>query len=153
MEGAECLRAFIRRRVDNATDADEVFQDLSLLVLRQRDRSSPIEHFPAWCYTLARRVLARHFRNKSRRERLLNLVELEMSAELGYGSDPERAASAREIVKLLRERLSPDAHQLLLERYVLGESAEEIASRLAQSPTAVRMRLMRLRSAVKTKHA
>ena len=75
------------------------------------------------------------------------------STEDRQGLDPERAASAREIVKLLGDQLSADARELLLQRYVLEESTEEIASRLAQSPTAVRMRLMRLRSAVKTRRS
>lgn len=154
LESAECLRAYIRRRVDDATDADEVFQDLSLLVLRHSERSSEIEHFPAWCYALARRVLSRHFRSKSRRAKLVNRMEREVaSTEDSQGLDPERAASAREIVKLLGDQLSADARELLLQRYVLEESTEEIASRLAQSPTAVRMRLMRLRSAVKTRRS
>ena len=58
---------------------------------------------------------------------------------------------ARELLRLLGKRLDPKAQELLSQRYLLGESTEEIAIRLEQSPTAVRMRLMRLRTMARRK--
>ena len=149
---AKSLQAYIRRRVDDPTEAEEVFQDLSLIVLRHRSGPKDIERFNAWCHSLARHVLAHHFRTKRRRANLLTRVELEGSAfETSHRVDPERAASARELLRLLGKRLDPKARELLSQRYLLGESTEEIALRLEQSPTAVRMRLMRLRTMAKRK--
>jgi RNA polymerase sigma-70 factor (ECF subfamily) len=149
---AKSLRAYIRRRVDDPTEAEEVFQDLSLIVLRHRSGPKDVERFSAWCHALARHVLAHHFRTKRRRANLLSRVELESAGfETSHRVDPERAASARELLRILGTRLDSQAQELLSQRYVLGESTEEIAMRLAQSPTAVRMRLMRLRSMAKRK--
>jgi RNA polymerase sigma-70 factor, ECF subfamily len=146
------LRAYIRRRVSDPMEAEETFQDLSLVVLRHRTGPRDIESFGAWCYSLARNVLAHHFRNKRRRASLLSRVELEsLVFETSHRIDPERTASARQILEILSSRLGLEARDLLSQRYLLGESTEEIALRLEQSPTAVRMRLMRLRSIVKRK--
>jgi RNA polymerase sigma factor (sigma-70 family) len=152
MGNAKSLRAYIRRRVCDATEAEEVFQELSLIVLRDRSDSENIEQFAAWYRALARNVLAHHFRSERRRAELLNRVELETaSSNLIHGIDPERSASAREILRTLDSRLEPRARELLLQRYLLGESTGEIALRLEESPAAVRVRLMRLRSLVRRK--
>jgi RNA polymerase sigma factor (sigma-70 family) len=152
LDRAKSLRAYIRRRVDDLTEAEEVFQDLSLIVLRHRSGPKDMERFNAWCHALARHVLAHHFRTKRRRANLLSRVELESAGfETSHRVDPERAASARELLRILGKRLDPKAQELLSQRYLLGESTEEIALRLEQSPTAVRMRLMRLRTMAKRK--
>ncbi|HWZ92351.1 MAG TPA: sigma-70 family RNA polymerase sigma factor [Polyangiaceae bacterium] len=152
LDRAKSLYAYIRRRVDDQTDAEEVFQDLSLLVLRHRSGPKDVERFNAWCHCLARHVLAHHSRAKRRRANLLSRVELESAGFVTcHRLDPERAASARELLRILGKRLDPQARELLSQRYLLGESSEEIALRLEQSPTAVRMRLMRLRTMAKRK--
>ena len=152
LDREQSLRAYIRRRVGDAAEAEEIFQDLSLVVLRHRSGPKDIARFNAWCHSLARHVLAHHFRSKRRHASLLSRVELESAGfETSHRVDPERAASARELLGLLGKRLDPKARELLSQRYLLGESAEEIALRLEQSPTAVRMRLMRLRAIAKRK--
>jgi hypothetical protein len=45
--------------------------------------------------------------------------------------------------------LGDDALELLVRRYVLGENARELASRRSQTPAALRVRLMRLRSSAR----
>jgi RNA polymerase sigma factor (sigma-70 family) len=111
-----------------------------------------IDHFGAWCHSLACNVLSHHFRSKRRRAELMARIERESGlVHTGHGVDPERAASARQLLNRLGTQLDPQARALLSRRYLLGESTEAIALRLAQSATAVRMRLMRLRSIAKRK--
>jgi len=94
LDRAKSLRAYIRRRVDDPTEAEEVFQDLSLIVLRHRSGPKEIERFNAWCHSLARHVLAHHFRTKRRRANLLSRVEFESAGfETSHRVDPERAAA------------------------------------------------------------
>jgi DNA-directed RNA polymerase specialized sigma24 family protein len=95
-------------------------------------------------------MLAHHYRTNRRRASLLGSVAQERAAhEPWHCVDPERVASARELLERLGARFNPKAQELLSQRYALGETTHEIATRLEQSPTAVRMRLMRLRSAAK----
>jgi RNA polymerase sigma-70 factor, ECF subfamily len=150
LASASSLRAYIRRRVTDAAEAEEVFQELSLVVFRHPASPRDEERFSAWCHVLARHLLAHHFRAKRRRANLLSRFETE-STDYGVelGIDPERSASARELLEILDKQLDPQASELLAQRYLMGESTEEIAQRLARSPSAIRMRLMRLRSIAK----
>ena len=153
LDRAKTLNAYIRRRVADSAEADEIFQELSLVVLRHATGPDEVENFSAWCHSIARHVVAHHFRAKRRRARLLDRVELEgFACESSQCLDPERAASARELLKLVGKRLDPQSRELLSQRYLLGESTGEIAEPLAQSEASVRMRLMRLRSAAKREH-
>jgi RNA polymerase sigma-70 factor, ECF subfamily len=152
LQRADSLRAYIKRRVSDPMEAEEIFQDLGLVVFRHRSGPTDIESFGPWCYALARNVLAHHFRSKRRRANLQSRVELEsLAVESSHRIDPERAASARQLLEIMGSGLGLEARDLLSQRYLLGESTEEIAQRLEQSPTAVRMRLMRLRSLAKRK--
>jgi hypothetical protein len=45
--------------------------------------------------------------------------------------------------------LGDDALELLVRRYVLGENARELATGRSQTPAALRVRLMRLRSSAR----
>jgi RNA polymerase sigma factor (sigma-70 family) len=153
LDRAKALNDFIRRRVGNSAEADEIFQELSLVVLRHASGPDEVEKFSAWCHAIARHVLAHHFRAKRRQAKLLDRVELEgFACESCHYLDPERAASARELLKLVGKRLDPQGGELLSQRYLLGESTGEIAQRLAQSEASVRMRLMRLRLVAKREH-
>ncbi|HEY3500610.1 MAG TPA: hypothetical protein VGK73_38215, partial [Polyangiaceae bacterium] len=58
--------------------------------------------------------------------------------------------ASRSKLQRLAGRLDPQAIELLFRRYVLGETAKDIATELAQSPAALRMRLMRLRTLLRS---
>jgi DNA-directed RNA polymerase specialized sigma24 family protein len=63
--------------------------------------------------------------------------------------DPERAVDTREALERAVHHLGDDALELLVRRYVLGENARELSSGRTQSPAALRVRLMRLRSSAR----
>lgn len=146
---APILTRYIRRRVRSAEEAAELFQEVSLLVLRTPRAPDDDSCFVAWCKGLARNTLAHHYRGKLRRAIFLERAEPEAAALLGWlPGDPEHEALTRQRLQRLFAEVDESAVRLMLERYLLGKSAEEIASRLAQSPASIRMRLMRARSAL-----
>jgi DNA-directed RNA polymerase specialized sigma24 family protein len=63
--------------------------------------------------------------------------------------DPERAVDTREALERAVHHLGDDALELLVRRYVLGENARELSSGRPQTPAALRVRLMRLRSSAR----
>jgi DNA-directed RNA polymerase specialized sigma24 family protein len=135
------LRAYVRNLVDDPEIGADVFQEIILHLL-----SSPtVPEDLAGFADHGRRVA----RDLGRGERPAN-------DELPYEEepqdpllDPERAVDTREALERAVHHLGEDALELLVRRYVLGENARELASGRSQTPAALRVRLMRLRSSAR----
>ncbi len=56
------LRAFIRRRVNSAADAEDLLQETLLKAFRQRAALRQNDRLGAWLHRIARTTLADHFR-------------------------------------------------------------------------------------------
>jgi len=150
LDCADAIARYIRRRVRDDDLAEELFQDVSILLLGPlRDR--PIgQAFEAWCRGIARNVLAHHFRKQRRQASLLNRAEPEGHMLLAQAPhDPEHSVATRELLTHLFMDIDERSRRLMVERYLIGRSAEEIARQAEQSPTSVRMKLMRVRGAVR----
>jgi RNA polymerase sigma factor (sigma-70 family) len=139
------LRAYVRRLVGDSETAKELLQEVSLRILVGAGPSDP-ERFLAWSRGIARHVIAHDWRMRRRASARLPLEGEVMEQIADPFADPEghvhaRASLARAIVDIDDEGL-----ELLVRRYVLEESGKELADEMEQTPAAVRMRLMRLRS-------
>jgi RNA polymerase sigma factor (sigma-70 family) len=99
------LRSFIRRRVPDAEDAEDILQDVLARLIEVNQLLVPIEHVTGWLYRVARNRIADLFRSK-RAERF---------SELAPGSDEE--LSFEELLPSPED--GPDA---LLERHTLLEA-------------------------------
>jgi DNA-directed RNA polymerase specialized sigma24 family protein len=144
------LRAYVRGLVDDPEVAADVFQEIILHLLSDPMVPEELAGF------------AEHGRRVSRD---LARGERPISAELpfedppfgsGVGEepqdpwlDPERAVDTREALERAVHHLGEDALELLVRRYVLGENARELATGRSQTPAALRVRLMRLRSSAR----
>jgi RNA polymerase sigma factor (sigma-70 family) len=149
LDCSDSLARYIRRQVRNRDDAAELFQELSLLVLRNSRGPQPGATFDSWCRGLARHILAHHFRSKRRRASLLDRAGREShDLESRDLRNPERECAAREVLERAFAGIDASSSRMVIERYLLGDSAEEIGTRLARSPSAVRMKLMRIREAL-----
>jgi RNA polymerase sigma factor (sigma-70 family) len=146
---AAAVARYIRRRVRDRDEAAELFQEVSILVLRHPHAPAVGQSFDSWCRGIARNAVAHHFRKQRRQASLLNRAEPEGHTLLAQApEDPERTFATRELLQQILADFDERSRRLLVERYFLGRSAEEIAEQVAQSPTAVRMRLMRVRGAI-----
>jgi RNA polymerase sigma factor (sigma-70 family) len=59
------LAAFVRRRVANAQDAEDVLQDVFAALVEANRRLMPIEHVTAWLFRAARNRIVDGFRRKA----------------------------------------------------------------------------------------
>jgi RNA polymerase sigma factor (sigma-70 family) len=144
---AASVARYLRRRVRDADEAAELFQEVSILVLRHPQAPASEQSFDSWCRGIARNAVAHHFRKQRRQASLLNRLEPEGHTLLAQApEDPERTFATRELLEQTLANFDERSRRLLIERYFLGRSAEEIGEQVEQSPTAVRMRLMRARS-------
>ena len=149
VESRERLTRLAFHLIGNAEDAQDLVQDVGIRVLRHPTGPRDEACFQAWCKALLRNSAADHRRTVGRRPvELVGLGIDDYCARL-TPVDPMLAFDRRaKLVNHLGD-LTPRSRQLLLRRYVLEQTATEIASDTNSSPAGVRMRLKRLRSRLK----
>lgn len=142
------LHAYVRVLVEDPEVAADVFQEIILHLLSDPAVPEELAGFAEY----GRRVS----RELSRGERPISSELPFISSELPFEEepqdpwlDPERAVDTREALERAVHHLGDDALELLVRRYVLGENARELATGRAQTPAALRVRLMRLRSSAR----
>ena len=139
------LHGYVYRLVGKGERAKEILQEVSLRMLATEGPADP-ERYAAWGRGVARHVIAHDWRMR-RRALAEQPLEDELLDEMSYaGVDPEAHLDARVWISRIADDIDSDGLELLYRRYVLQETGKELADEMAQSPAAIRMRLMRLRS-------
>jgi RNA polymerase sigma factor (sigma-70 family) len=139
------LHSYVRRAVGSRDAANDVVQEVSIRVLTGEGPREPAR-FLAWSRGIARHVIALDWRMRRRA-----LAELPLEEDLVHEHpqavwDPERHIDARKSLARAIVDIDSEGLELLVRRYVFEETGKELADEMAQSPAALRMRLMRLRS-------
>jgi RNA polymerase sigma factor (sigma-70 family) len=146
--GDELLRFLVRRTGDIETAADlwgETFAQA--LASRKRFRGTDDEQARAWLYTIACRQLSRYYRRGKAERRAMQRLEIERPA-ISPGAEAEivRRAGLDEIRDAIAAgvaMLSDDAREAIQLRVVDELSYSDLASRLAISEQAARLRVSR----------
>jgi RNA polymerase sigma factor (sigma-70 family) len=139
------LHAHVRRMVGDRETASEILQEVSLRILVGDAPSDP-DRFLAWSWGVVRNVVRLDWRTRKRARTELSLDSSVVDEMHARAPDPEGHIDARASVARIVDRMDDEGLELLIRRYVLEETSTELADDLAQSPAALRMRLMRLRS-------
>jgi RNA polymerase sigma-70 factor (ECF subfamily) len=140
------LLAFLQAIVRRDAVVEDLFQDLSLRAVRNRESIENEEHFVRWLYRSARNRAIDELRKSqvpSLDGRSLDLLEAEWSTPSRFEAS-DRADALAQCV----EQLQPAAKQLIELRYDDGLSGEQIAERVSRKPSAVYMQLSRVRKAL-----
>jgi len=138
------LHAYVCRLIGNGERAEEVLQEVSLRMLATEGPDNA-ERYAAWSRGVARHVIAREWRRR-RRALAEQPLEDDVIDEMSDGIDQEAHLDARDWIARIADDIDSDGLELLFRRYVLQETGKELADEMEQSPAAIRMRLMRLRS-------
>jgi RNA polymerase sigma factor (sigma-70 family) len=149
VEHLPMLRTHVRRLVNGDEAVGDVLQEVSLRILVCDGPAEDPARFAAWSRGVARHVAAYHARSYRRTSRHLPLEHALDETAVEAGADPERTFDARETLARAFRGLDADARELLVRRYLLGETGEELAGERAQSSASLRMRLMRLRASLR----
>jgi len=146
------LRRVIQRYVRDAASVDDVFQEVSLKVLRRLDSVRDAAAVRGWLFQLARNAALDHLRREDRRSAMSqeNLAEHRASGDLGRNPSEqflsaERIAAVRKALALLPE----SQREVIRLRIEEDLDHEQIAKRLGISRQAVEVRLCRGRTALK----
>lgn len=139
------LRSYLRHLVGDRDRANDALQEVSLRILAGSGPLDP-ERFAAWSRGIARHVIAHDWRMLRRARAELPLEDDLLGDASETQVDPDGHLDARAWMARAIADIDHDGLDLLFRRYVLEETGKELADELAQSPAAIRMRLMRLRS-------
>ncbi len=143
---AEPLRSFIRRRVRDDADADDLLQVIFGKIHAGLGGLADSERLPAWIFQIARRTLIDHFRCRSSAPEFVDLPE-------GLAADAEPAAALNELAECVRpmiDRLPEPYRQALTLTELEGRTQRELADALNLSFSGAKSRVQRGRERLKT---
>jgi RNA polymerase sigma factor (sigma-70 family) len=150
------VASVIRRLISNSQDAEDAFQATFLVLVLSANKIRNPDSLNAWLYGVAYRT-AKRMRSMRRKNSLK--VALQSTLAIDFDASPSQveeplAIIARELhLEAMDEELSRLPKHLrdtLVEHYLEGNTAAEIAKRLNLSVTAVEGRLKRGRKALRT---
>lgn len=137
------LRAYLRHRSGDASDADELMQELFLKAMRQGERFCSVENPRAWLFQVARNALADRLR--LRHEHLPLPEELPTpDADTGAPVD----ALSQCLPRVLSELAEAD-RQAIRFCDIDGHSQQALAEHLGLSLSGAKSRLQRARQRLK----
>lgn len=138
------LFAFILSVVRDFAFAEEVLQEVAVVVCDQWEDFKPGTNFGAWAARIARNKIF-NLSRASRREILLSPEAIE-AVERAAAGEPE--SGSLEAVRSCLDHVTERVRSILLLRYREGLSGSDIARRTRSTVTAVHMALSRARSAL-----
>lgn len=132
------LRAYMRRRVRDGQDVEDLVQDVLLTLHRARHTYDPARPFEPWLHAIARNAAVDSFRRDRLRLRMERLPDDEAPVDTAT-EDAGRELSVEGVLAEL-----PDTQREALEMVKLkGMSIEEAAARAGVSQGALRVRIHR----------
>ncbi len=149
-EGA--LRRVIQRYVRDASTVDDLYQEVSLKVLRRIDSVREPAALRGWLFQLARNACLDYLRREDRRQAGASDVLGDRPALGDLGRNPGEQFLSRERISAVQralERLPESQREVIRLRIEEGLDHEAIAARLHISRQAVEVRLCRGRATLK----
>lgn|SRR5574341_44420 len=143
---AEPLRRFIRRRVRDDADVDDLLQIVFGKIHAGLGGLADSDRMPAWIFQIARRTLIDYFRGRASAPKFVGLPE-----EIADGA--ETADALRELADCVRPMIDrlpePYRHALTLTE-LEGRTQRELATALNLSLSGAKSRVQRGREQLKT---
>lgn len=119
------LRSFIRRRVPDPRDAEDILQDVFFALVEANRLLMPIDHVTGWLFRVARNRITDLFR--SRRPERLELEDLLPSPDAG----PEAQYARRLLLDALEQaiaELPPDQREVFVGHEIEGRSFKQMSA-------------------------
>jgi RNA polymerase sigma factor (sigma-70 family) len=139
------LRSFIRRRVPDPRDAEDILQDVFARLVEANRLLMPIDHVTAWLFRVARNRIIDFFRARSPdADDVSELEELLPSADAGPDAVYARNVLLDEIALAIDE-LPKDQRDVFVAHELEGRSFKELS---AETGVSVNTLLSRKRYAV-----
>jgi RNA polymerase sigma-70 factor (ECF subfamily) len=148
----KCVRSFIRKRVNNDADADEILQEVFTRIHAHLSGLRNTESVQAWVFRITRNAITDHYHARKRSAGDLEEAPEPAARSEKEGSDEYRSARAdlsRCMMLLLEELPEPYGETVMLVE--LGTlSQKEISRRMGISYSGMKSRVQRGRDQLKS---
>jgi RNA polymerase sigma-70 factor, ECF subfamily len=140
------LIAYIRALVGDPDLTEEIFQDVSVIVLQKIDAFDATRDLQAWCRGIARNLVLRE-RDRSKRLKVFANDAIVDLVDAAFEERPEDLTvdTQRSLLRRCIGNLAGTAREMLELRYQTGLSLRDIAGRLERTEGAVQVALSRIR--------
>lgn len=142
------LHAFIRTRVRDTHDAEELTQDTLLRAWTAIARFDTSRRFSTWLFTIAHRQATDLIRARTNRPTPLAITD-ETRPDRACAITPRGPREPSRVWSVALDVLTPEAYETLWLSYVEGRTAAEIGRITQRNHVAVRVSLHRARQAIR----
>ena len=119
------LRSFIRRRVSDPLDAEDILQDVFSALVEANRLLMPIDHVTGWLFRVARNRIADLFR--ARTPEMLQLEDLLPSPDAGPEAEYARSLLLEALEQAIGE-LPAEQRDVFIAHELEGQSFKQIAA-------------------------
>lgn len=121
------VRAFVRRLVPSRADADDILQEVSIVLWEKFDNFREGGDFKAWACGIARFKVLAWLRDRGRDRLVLNTEVVELIADESLRDEP-RLQKQREALETCFEKISQPERDLLSRAYQANGNIRETAA-------------------------
>lgn len=147
----KCLRSFIRKRVNNDVDADDILQEVFTRIHAHLAGLKNTDNVRAWVFRITRNAISDHYHARKRSAGSMKEVPEPAASPETEGKEDDRSASAdlsRCMMLLLEELPEPYGEAVMLAE--LGTlSQKELSRRMGISFSGMKSRVQRGRDRLK----
>ncbi|OUR65987.1 hypothetical protein A9Q79_02705 [Methylophaga sp. 42_25_T18] len=141
LESQQGLFSFIRSKVAQPEDAEDILSDVFTKLLKRADGNTLPDNITAWLFLVSKNSIVDYYRSKKQFESLPDDIVLEDENNLG----DELASCLLPMIKALPE----EYQQVLILSELEGKKHKEVAKILDLSLSAVKTRVLRGRTKLK----
>lgn len=143
------LLVYCRYLLSNTQDAEEVFQETWLRIVRMRRRGREVEHFRAFLFTVARNTGLKFIERRKRRQGNVSLDQVDPAGEWLLQQDANQYSDMKELVNKALTRVPAAQREAFVLHAMLGYTFDEVAEMQGVSMTAAKTRAFRARHSLR----
>ncbi len=128
------------RMTGNVQDAQDLAQESFIRAYKNLVVFDPRRSFFTWLYTISLNLIRNYLKKKGREP---SIPARENPISEAVSASEEQETAREELLEICLARLSPRVRELIVLRYYLGLSFEEVAEITGLSTSAVKMRIYR----------
>jgi len=139
---------FVRSFVRNPTEAEDVLQEVALVIVDRYDSYDFQQPFIGWALGIARRVVWSHLRKKYRNQDLVLTDAVDKVAAAFEQLDPH-AQRMKDALSLCIQKVQGTGRDALRLRYEEGFELEQIGAKLGKTANSIGVLLHRVRTTLR----